>query len=251
MTPVITNYKDAQQLYEKRAKGRLVKRVSASLELKQAGADFVVTSRSGVSILTISPGDVATIHFEGARAQLGRFSVVTHMWRYFRINIYRKTDRTCSHQWWYKQRRDGDRVPLVDNLRINLLTGAPLDPPPVVQRRRVQRDVAKPIREKISAWEKLALSYLTFVEAKEGMLHSVEAGLPKLEDEPTTEGLLRMMRYGAEKGWGYTLYTAYRGWHKEEWLRARAKRAFKLAFEHWKEQLYTEHNAYVWVDKTA
>src|SRR5690606_3223860 len=108
-------------------------------------------------------------------------------------------------QWWYKDHAGATR-PLVDDMRIHLPSGTPLDPPALVQRRRVRRDVAKPIRDQIAAWEKLARSYLTLSDNFEsGMLKDIKAELPSLEEEPTVEGMMKMLSYGAERGHGWPL----------------------------------------------
>jgi hypothetical protein len=180
---------------------------------------------------------------------------VSHLWRYFGVHVFHKKDRRSTQQWWYRYRHmDGPiTIPLVNNMQIHLRSNEPLDPPAVVQRRRVRRDVAKPIREKIADWEKLATSYLALEDNfKMGMLVAYTAKLPELEDEVTMDGLLRMMRYGAERGNGYALY-GISSWRTPavDFLRQAARRAFKNAFERWKEELYTEHGAFTWVDKAA
>lgn len=255
MTPAIKTHMDAHLLFLKRARGHDRKKISRCLWLRKDGENFLVTDKhASVHLLTLTRDDVATIHFEQARAYLGRFSVVSHLWRYFGIHVFHRVDRRSSQQWWYRYRHLDDPVtiPLVDNMRINLRTNEPLDPPAVVQRRRVQHDVAKPVRDKIADWEKFARSFLALSEMKEGMLSSYAGELPTLEEEPTTEGLMKMLRWGAERGFGQALYRVSQwGVKDNEWLRSRAKRAFKAAFERWKEDLYTEHGVFKWVDKAA
>ena len=256
MTPAIKTHMDAHLLFQKRPRGKPVKKISACLWLRQDGENYVVTDKGGSQlILTLARDDVATIHFEKAKRYLGRFSVVSHLWRYFGLHIFHKKDHRSTQQWWYRYRHMDDPVtiPLVDGMRIHLRTNEPLDPPAVVQRRRVQHDVAKPIRDKIADWERLAKSYLA-LEANftVGMLISYMAALPSFDDEVTMEGLLRMIRYGAERGYGYALYGTG-GWQTPgaEELRRLAKVAFKRAFEEWKEKLYTEYGVFKWVDKAA
>lgn len=254
MTPAITSHMKAHLLFQKRARGKPSKKINGYLWLQKDGENFTVTNKGGsVPIITIARDDTATIHFNQARQYLGWCSVVSHMRRYFAIYIHHKKDRRSSQQWWYSH--NGQSYPLVDDMRVHLPSGVPLDPPAVIQRRRVRRDVAKPIREKIADWEKLARSYLTLADNfQSGMLKGVKAELPAFDSEPTVDDLMKMISYGAERGgyrsWALFQVSSWRGHDKEE-LRRAAQRAFKNAFEKWKEELYTKHGVFTWVDKAA
>lgn len=244
-------YRTCEALWERKASGRKYKRLSTWLRLRQDGENFIVTGRNqdSATLFTVRPDNTAIVHLANARNYLGRNSVVYHLHAYMGLSIWHQTDRRSTQQWWYRV-KDGEKAPATDGMVVNLKTGAVLSELPVVKRRRAVLGRAKPIREKIADWERLARSYFATAEPTTVRANhdNAQPRMPDVGEEPTIDGLHGLIRTHVRHMWW---------WDRGDpgAVRDRIKAGFYSAFEKWKEQLYLQHGVYEWrevpLDKQA
>lgn len=242
------NYQDAQAEWGRRAKGRDYKRWSTYLRLRQDGQDFIITGRhSSESLVRIAPNNMTTVYFAQMRGYLGNNSVVYHLHRYFGVDVFHKLDHRSSQRWWFWHA--GGHIPIGDTFQINRF-GHVVDGVQEVKRKRVDLQKAKPIRERIAAWEKLARTYFAAATPETVVAQFEEArklpkiGWPGLDEEPSVDEILRL----GDLGYSYYLRNA-----PAENAAAHIRSSFYTSFTRWKYELYEKAGAMVWkpLDKAA
>lgn len=213
-------------------------------------------------VAVLYPHDVVVLNDE-AKSNCGENTVYNVYRKLFGLMARQKTDPRSSVKWWWHTKQMAAQgqyeKPFASGMQFDIINGVAITEIPPEQRRRVNTDAAKPIRDRIRDWDKFASTYFSLIEwtsrhhdlLQRQIVAAKMHGWVPLEEEPSEVGLYRIL--GKSNPYDWYIFKPDHMAEQEKLTRV-LKRRWATAFEKWKQALYAQHGAYTWtpaVDKLA